>query len=196
MGRLPIFADDDAMYLLIEADEGVFPTTAEGLAKLNPVLEGGSVTFGSQTFPADGNAGLIVCNETRAKELSKDAKLPVQIISYGEARVAKGMMPTATVPAARTALERGGIDVEDCKVVKTHNPFTINDIYFCRETGVSIEAINPYGSPLIYGHPQGPTGTRVIIELIETLAQAGGGYGLFSGCAAGDTAMSMVIKVG
>ncbi len=182
--------------LLIEADEGVFPTTAEGLAKLNPVLEGGSVTFGSQTFPADGNAGLIVCSEARAKELSKDAKLPVQIISYGEARVAKGMMPTATVPAARTALKRGGIDFKDCKVVKTHNPFAINDIYFCRETGVSIEAINPYGSPLIYGHPQGPTGTRVIIELIEALAQAGGGYGLFSGCAAGDTAMSMVLKVG
>ena len=182
--------------LLIEADEGVFPTTAEGLAKLKPVLEGGSVTFGSQTFPADGNAGLIVCSEERARELSRDARLPIQFISYGEARVAKGMMPTATVPAARAALERGGISFSDCKVVKTHNPFAVNDIYFCRETGVDVEQLNPFGSPLIYGHPQGPTGTRVIIELIEALAQTGGGYGLFAGCAAGDTAMSVVLKVG
>jgi acetyl-CoA acetyltransferase len=39
-------------------------------------------------------------------------------------------------------------------------------------------------------------GTRAVIELIEELAIKGGGHGLFTGCAAGDTAMSMVIKVG
>ncbi len=53
-----------------------------------------------------------------------------------------------------------------------------------------------HGSPLIYGHPQGPTGTRLIVELIEELALRGGGYGLFSGCAAGDTGMALVLKVG
>ena len=56
--------------------------------------------------------------------------------------------------------------------------------------------MNNYGSPLVYGHPQGPTGMRVMIELIEELALAGGGYGLFSGCAAGDTAMAVVLRVG
>ena len=69
------------------------------------------------------------------------------------------------------------------------------DIYFARETGADLEAMNPYGSPLIYGHPQGPTGLRVMIELIEALAVKGGGVGLFTGCAAGDTAMAVVIKV-
>ncbi|MBK8207820.1 MAG: hypothetical protein IPK87_13680 [Planctomycetes bacterium] len=49
---------------------------------------------------------------------------------------------------------------------------------------------------MIYGHPQGPTGMRVIIELIEELAKNGGGHGLFTGCAAGDSAMSCVLKVG
>ena len=37
---------------------------------------------------------------------------------------------------------------------------------------------------------------RVIIEMIEELAANGGGHGLFTGCAAGDTAMAAVIKVG
>ncbi|MCL4730140.1 MAG: thiolase family protein, partial [Planctomycetes bacterium] len=45
-------------------------------------------------------------------------------------------------------------------------------------------------------HPQGPTGLRLIIEMIEELATLGGGYGLFTGCAAGDSAMSCVLKVG
>ena len=56
--------------------------------------------------------------------------------------------------------------------------------------------MNNYGCPLIWGHPQGPTALRAIIELIEELALRGGGRGLFEGCAAGDTAMAAVIRVG
>ncbi len=41
-------------------DVGVHDTTAEGLAKLDPVIPGGVVTYGSQTHPADGTAGMIV----------------------------------------------------------------------------------------------------------------------------------------
>lgn len=55
--------------------------------------------------------------------------------------------------------------------------------------------MNNYGCPLIWGHPQGPTGMRLIIELIEELVLMGGGYSLFHGCAAGDTAMAVVIRV-
>jgi len=47
----------------------------------------------------------------------------------------------------------------------------------------------------VWGHPQAPMGTRSIIELIEELAIRGGGYGLFAGCAAGDTAMAVVLQV-
>ncbi|MDP7136730.1 MAG: thiolase family protein, partial [Candidatus Poseidoniia archaeon] len=50
-------------------------------------------------------------------------------------------------------------------------------------------------SSLIWGHPQGPTGMRLIMELIEELALLGGGYGLFTGCAAGDTAAAIVLRV-
>ena len=56
--------------------------------------------------------------------------------------------------------------------------------------------MNNNGSSLIYGHPQGPTAGRAIAEMIEELAILGGGYGLFTGCAAGDTAASMIVKVG
>ncbi|MCQ3954745.1 MAG: thiolase family protein, partial [Chloroflexi bacterium] len=55
--------------------------------------------------------------------------------------------------------------------------------------------MNNYGSSLIWGHPQGPTGMRLVIELIEELVLLGGGYGLFTGCAAGDTAAALVLEV-
>jgi acetyl-CoA acetyltransferase family protein len=180
----------------VDGDEGVFPTTAEGLAKLRPVTEGGTVTYGTQTYPADGNCGMIVTTRERARELSRDPKIEIQVLSYGEGRAKKGYMAQAVVPAARQALSRAGISIEDVQVIKTHNPFAVNDIFFCREMGVEAEAMNNYGSSLVWGHPQGPTGQRLIIEMIEELIVAGGGYGLFVGCAAGDTSAGVVIQVG
>ena len=179
----------------VDGDEGVFPTTAEGLARLKPVQQGGTVTYGTQTHPADGNCGVIVTTRERARALSGDSNVEIQLLSYGEARAKKGYMAMAVVPAARQALSRAGISVGDLKVIKTHNPFAVNDIYFCREMGVKPEAMNNYGSSLIYGHAQGPTGHRLIIEVIEELVLLGGGYGLFVGCAAGDTGAGVVLKV-
>jgi acetyl-CoA acetyltransferase len=180
----------------VSGDEGIFPTTAEGLAKLKPVIPDGTVTYGSQTFPADGNCGMIVTTQSRAKELSRDAEIEVQLLSYGEGRAKKGYMAQAVVPAAQQALALAGVSIKEIKVIKTHNPFAVNDIYFCREMGVEPQEMNRYGSSLIFGHPQGPTGQRLIIEMIEELALSGGGHGLFAGCAAGDTAAGVVVKVG
>lgn len=180
----------------VKDDEGVFPTTAEGLAKLKPVLPGGTVTFGAQTYPADGNAGMVVTTQERAEELSQNPKVKIQICSFAQGRAKKGFMPAANVPATRRALELAGIGIGDVKAIKTHNPFAVNDIYFSREMGVKKEAMNNYGSSLIWGHPQGPTGMRLMMELIEELVLGGGGYGLFTGCAAGDTAAAIVVRVG
>lgn len=179
----------------IAGDEGVFPSTAEGLAKLKPVIQGGTVTFGGQTHPADGNAALIVAGEARAKELSRNPAIRVEMLAYGQARAELAYMPEATLPAAHCALKNAGLTVKDIKAVKTHNPFAVNDLFLSRELGFPLERMNNYGSSLIWGHPQAPTGARSIIELIEELVIGGGGIGLFTGCAAGDSAMSVIVKV-
>jgi len=177
-------------------DEGIFQSTAEGLAKLRPVKEGGTITFGGQTHPADGAAGMVVTTEDKARELSADAAITIKVVSFGQARVEKSYMPAATIPASMQALESAGIGIADLAAIKSHNPFAVNDIVFARETGADLMSMNNYGSSLIWGHPQGPTGMRAMIELIEELTILGGGWGLFQGCAAGDTSMAVVIKVG
>ena len=176
-------------------DEGIFPSTAEGLGKLKPVMPDGTVTFGGQTFPADGNAGMIVTTREKARELSRDSKIEIQLLSFNEGRAAKGFMPKANAPAVRGTLEQAGVNLKDIKAIKTHNPFAVNDIFLNREFGTPLDKMNNYGSSLIWGHPQGPTGMRLIIELIEELVMLGGGYGLFTGCAAGDTAAAIVLEV-
>ncbi len=177
-------------------DEGISHSTAEGLAKLKPVMPGGCVTFGGQTHPADGNAALIVTSREKARELSTDKKIAVRLHGFGLARVPVAFMPEATVPAAQRALDQAGKKIAEMKAIKTHNPFAVNDLYFAKQTGCDLNSMNNYGCSLVWGHPQAPMGTRAIIELIEELAMKGGGFGLFTGCAAGDTAMSVVLEVG
>ena len=180
---------------VLSTDEGIFPTTPEGLAKLKPVKEGGTVTFGGQTHPADGSAGAIVTSRERAAAMATVPGIEVEIIGFGMARVAPGYMPMAPAPAAHRALAHAGLRIDQIDAIKTHNPFAVNDIALARETGFAWEKMNNFGSSIIWGHPQAPTGLRAIIELIEELVLRGGGTGLFTGCAAGDTGHAVVIRV-
>jgi acetyl-CoA acetyltransferase len=179
----------------LEADEGVSNSTAEGLAALKPVMPGGTVTFGGQTHPADGNAAIVVTTRERARELSTNPKIAVRLHGFGQARAELAYMPEATVPAAQQALAQAGRRIDQIAAIKTHNPFAINDLLFARATGVDWRTMNNHGCSLVWGHPQAPMGTRSVIELIEELALRGGGFGLFTGCAAGDTSMAVVLEV-
>ncbi|MBI3436929.1 MAG: thiolase family protein [Proteobacteria bacterium] len=177
------------------ADEGIHPTTADGLAKLKPVVKGGTVTYGGQTHPADGNAGIVLTMADCAKEFSSEPNIAITLRGFGQARERLAYMPAAPVKAAKRALERAELSIDKVDAFKSHNPFIVNDLVFARETGVDPNTMNNFGCSLIYGHPQGPTGLRIIIELIEELVMKGGGIGLFHGCAAGDTAMAVVLDV-
>lgn len=180
----------------LSGDEGLHPATSEGLAALKPVREGGSVTYGGQTHPADGNAAMFVTTRERAREMSARPEILVEIVAFGQARTELAYMPEAPVPAAKAALASASLAIGDIDAVKSHNPFAVNDIVFARETGFDLRKMNNYGCSLVWGHPQGPTGLRAIIELIEELVLRGGGRGLFHGCAAGDTAMALIVRVG
>jgi acetyl-CoA acetyltransferase len=98
--------------------------------------------------------------------------------------------------AMKMALENARIRIDDAKAVKTHNPFIVNDLNLAKQLGIDVDGINNYGCSLVFGHPQGPTGARLIIEGIEEVVLAGGGYLLFGGCSAGDSAAALVLKIG
>lgn len=178
----------------VDGDEAVQRADPDKVRALKPVREGGTVSFAGQTHPADGNAGLIVTTKDRAAAMAR-APIEIALLGFGQARVEPAFMPAAPVPAAKAALAQAGLTITDIDCVKSHNPFIVNDIVFARETGFDADKMNNYGCSLVWGHPQGPTGLRALIELIEELAIRGGGTGLFQGCAAGDTAMAAVVRV-
>lgn len=179
----------------LKSDDGVYPANEDKLRSLSPAIDGGSVSFGTQTHPADGNAAMFVTSRERAASMSADKSIEISLLGFGLAREEPAYMPAAPVPATKKALAQADLKISDIDLVTSHNPFAVNDLVFAKETGFALEKMNQYGCSLVWGHPQGPTGLRSIIELIEALAAKGGGYGLFQGCAAGDTAMAVALKV-
>ncbi|MDE3078301.1 MAG: thiolase family protein, partial [Chloroflexota bacterium] len=104
--------------LALEADSGIIPSTAEGLARLKPVSPDGVTTYGSQTHPADGAAGALVADRETARRLGQDGQA-VQLLATGFARVEKARMPKAPVPAALSALRDAGLTMKDVDAVTT-----------------------------------------------------------------------------
>lgn len=192
--QVPVELESRKRRVQLSADEGIRPLDKEAVRKLAPVTPDGVHTFATQTHPADGCAGALVTSTERARELAGGHGV-VRILATAFARVAKTRMPQAPVPAALTALADAELGIEQLDAVTTHNPFAVNDIYFSRSTGYPVERMNNYGCSLIFGHPQAPTGLRSMAELIEELRLRGGGTGLFTGCAAGDTAGAAVLQV-
>ncbi len=173
-------------------DHGPRVVTDQVADSKRPVLESGTVTSLAQTFPADGNAGVqLVSGDVAAAGGDRTLRL----LGFATARVRPAFMGQAPVPAAQSLLEKLSLKISSVAAIKTHNPFAVNDVYLCDQLDLDWDRVNNFGSSLVWGHPQGPTGLRLVIELIEELRVRGGGYGLFTGCAAGDSGAAIMVRV-
>lgn len=178
---------------IISEDVGVKKITLDSLRSMRELDS--CVTGGTQTHAADGMATLLVTSKDKAKELSLNPKVEITFIAKAEVRVGASMMPEAPAVAVQKVLKQTGLTMKDITVVKDHNPFAINDAVFAKLMNYDWRKMNNTGSPLVWGHPQGPTLTRVTIEALEEAVDLGGGYVLIFGCAAGDVGIASIFKV-
>ncbi len=153
------------------------------------------VTPGTQTHAADGMATMLVTTPELARELSPRPEVAITMVAKAEVRVGPSLMPEAPAMAVKALLQRTGLTMDDMAVVKDHNPFAVNDAVFARVMNYDWRRMNNTGSPLVWGHPQGPTLTRVTIEALEEAVDLGGGNVLVFGCAAGDVGIAALFHV-
>lgn len=177
----------------IDDDVGVRPVSM-GMLRSQRELDT-CVTSGTQTHASDGMACLLVTTEERARELSPRPEISIRLVGKAEARAQPSLMPEAPGIAVNRLMDRLGLSVDDVAVFKNHNPFAVNDAVFQRQTGVDWKGINETGCSLVWGHPQGPTLTRSLIEGLEEAVERGGGRVLLFGCAAGDVGIAALFEV-
>ena len=177
----------------IDADLGVRKLSLDeirGMRELDTSVHGGS-----QTHASDGMACLLVTTAERARELSPQPDIEIRFVGKAEMRTSPSMMPEAPALAVKKLLDRVGLTVDDIAVMKDHNPFAVNDAIFAQIFNYDWRKMNNNGSSLVWGHPQGPTLTRLLIEALEEAVDLGGGYVLLFGCAAGDVGIAALFEV-
>jgi acetyl-CoA acetyltransferase len=177
----------------VDDDLGVRPLTMNGLRAMRELDD--CITGGTQTHAADGMACLLVTNREVAAELSPRPEIAIEFIGKTEVRTHPGLMPEAPVLAVRKLLRKLDLTLDDMAVLKNHNPFAVNDVIFSKVMEYDWRDMNKTGCSLVWGHPQGPTLTRLLIEGLEEAVSIGGGYFLLFGCAAGDVGIAAVLKV-
>jgi acetyl-CoA acetyltransferase len=177
----------------VDDDYGVRELTMDGLRAMRELDT--CVTGGTQTHASDGMSGLIVSTAERAKELSPRPEIDISFVAKTEVRTHPSLMPEAPAFAVQKVLDKTGLTMADMAVVKNHNPFAVNDVIFAQLLEYDWREMNNTGCPLVWGHPQGPTLTRVLIEALEEAVDLGGGHVLIFGCAAGDVGIASILKV-
>jgi len=177
----------------IDDDLGVRKLTLDGLRQMRELDT--CVTTGTQTHASDGMATLLVTTPEKARQISPRPEIVIQFVAKAEIRTHPAMMPEAPTLAVQKLLDRTGFTVADIAVFKNHNPFAINDAIFSQVMEHDWHKSNKTGCSLVWGHPQGPTLTRLLLEGLEEAVDLGGGLVLLFGCAAGDMGIAALLRV-
>src|SRR6185369_17101770 len=143
-------------------------TSMDALRRLRPAFrEGGSVTAGNSSGINDGASATLVVEAGRARELG--LRPFARVVATAVAGVDPAIMGVGPVPAARKALARAGIGVEDLDLVELNEAFASQSVVCMDELGLDPDKVNVNGGAIALGHPLGASGGRLVTMLVHEL---------------------------
>lgn len=185
--------DKEGNPVVHDADEGVRATaTYEGIAGLQPLMEGGAITAGNASQMCDGAAGLLVVNERGLKQLGVQPLARVhQMTVYGEDPV---IMLEAPLNATKLALKRAGLSIDDIDLYEVNEAFASIPMAWLKALDADPAKLNVHGGAIALGHPLGGTGAKLMTTMIHALRSQGKKYGLQTMCEGGGLANVTIIE--
>ncbi|MDE1917139.1 MAG: 3-oxoadipyl-CoA thiolase [Sphingomonadales bacterium] len=169
--------------ILFAVDEHPRATSLEALAKLKPVVKAdGTVTAGNASGLNDGAAAMLIASEGAAK---RQGLTPcARVIGMAAAGIAPRIMGAGPIEAARKALARNGLSVDQLDVIELNEAFASQAIATLRDLGIdpADPRVNPNGGAIALGHPLGMSGARIAMTAVEELERNGGRYALAFMC--------------
>ncbi|WJV45155.1 acetyl-CoA C-acetyltransferase [Streptomyces flavofungini] len=177
----------------VTADEGPRrDTTAEKMASLKPVMDGGSITAACSSQVSDGAAALLLAGEQAVRDHGLTPRARIHHLSVrGEDPI---RMLSAPIPATAHALKKTGLTLDDIDLVEINEAFAPVVLAWLKETGADPDRVNVNGGAIALGHPLGATGARLMTTLLHELERTGGRFGLQTMCEGGGQANVTVIE--
>ena len=180
--------------ILFERDDHLRPdTTLEALAKLPPSFgKDGQVTAGNASGIVDGAAAVVVTTAENAA--ARGVKPLARLVSWAVVGCEPELMGMGPAPAARAALARAGLAMDDIALWEINEAFAGQILGVVRELGLDLEKLNVNGGAIALGHPLAATGTRLTLTLARELARRGERYGLAGACIGGGQGIAVVLE--
>jgi 3-oxoadipyl-CoA thiolase len=166
----------------VTSDEHPRPeTTLERLAKLKPAFKSdGTVTAGNSSGINDGAAALLLCEAQTARRLG--LRPMARIVACAAVGVAPDVMGLGPIPAARKALARAQLTVEQLDLIEINEAFASQAVACMRELGLDPRKSNVNGGAIALGHPLGASGARIATTLLHEMARRKARFGLATMC--------------
>ncbi|WP_433495633.1 acetyl-CoA C-acetyltransferase [Micromonospora sp. CA-248089] len=149
-------------------------------------------TAGNSSGIVDGAALVAIGSEAAgvAAGLTPRARVVATALSGADPTI----MLTGPAPAARKALAKAGLGVDDLDLVEINEAFAAVVLRFVADLGIEPEIVNVNGGAIAMGHPLGATGAMILGTLVDELERRGGRYGLATLCAGGGMGIATVIE--
>ena len=180
--------------IIIKEDEEYKKVDFARIPFLKPAFSpAGTITAANASTLNDG-ASAILLGSKEAGEKS-GLKPMGRIVSFADAEVAPEWFTIAPVKAAPLALNKAGLTWDDISFVEVNEAFAIVPLVLAKTFSLPSNKLNVRGGAVSMGHPLGSSGSRILVTLIHTLQQHGGGYGLAAICNGGGGASAMIIEV-
>lgn len=175
-------------------DEHMRPdTSAEGLARLAPYFrKDGVVTAGNASGICDGAAAVVLADSETARD--QGARALGRIVAWGVAGVDPGIMGIGPVPAARKALARAGMSLDQMDLVEINEAFAAQYLAVERELDLDRARTNIEGGAIAIGHPLGASGARLTLHLLHALRRHGKRFGLAAACIGGGQGQAVIVE--
>jgi len=188
----------------VERDEGLRRgTTLERLSALAPAFEDPealarfpeirwSVTAGNSSQVTDGASAVLVMEEATAERLGLRPR--AAITHFALAGDDPILMLTAIIPATAKLLKRAGMTIDRIDAFEVNEAFASVVLAWIAATGADASRVNGLGGAIALGHPVGASGGRLLANLLASLEENGGRFGLQTMCESGGMANATLIE--
>ncbi|MEI6701539.1 MAG: acetyl-CoA C-acyltransferase, partial [Actinomycetota bacterium] len=149
-------------------------------------------TPGNSSGIVDGAALVAIGNEATGDKLG--LKPRARILATALSGADPTIMLTGPAPAAKKALAKAGLTVEDLDLVEINEAFAAVVLRFVRDMGLDMEKVNVNGGSIAMGHPLGATGAMILGTMIDELHRTGGKYGLATLCVGGGMGIATIVE--